>query len=111
MNGIGPRPPAPVMMGFKCLQCQGEILAPAPIYRAFNAPDVSALVYTHTKLTKCPTCGTQYICLVHGVDNEGRVMLQWTPVQTTQSAIVPPTGENMAKAIAATNLDKKIKTQ
>ena len=101
-----------IMMQFNCPTCQGPVVGPQPQLRVFNAADVSAIVCTHTRITKCPGCGATYLCLIHpqGADQEGKIMFIWTPVQTKESAIVPGTQSNMKQAVDATDLGNKIKS-
>jgi predicted RNA-binding Zn-ribbon protein involved in translation (DUF1610 family) len=107
---MGTQPVQPqAMMKFNCPQCQSEVIGPSPIPRMFNAPEVSVITYTHAKLTKCPGCGTTYVCLLSGIDQEGKVNFAWTPVQTKQSAIAPGTDQNMKNALQTTELASKIK--
>lgn len=101
----------PVMMQFKCSQCQNEMVAPQPILRVFNSLDVSSVMFTHARAYKCPNCGTAYICLLNPqcVDAEGKLLFMWTPVQTQESAIVPGNNQTMQQAVKASEIEKKIK--
>ena len=107
----GQQPQQVMMMRFNCSVCQGPMEVPQPILRVFNAPEMSMIAFEHARVRKCPGCGTAYVSILHpqGVDQEGKIMIMWTPLQTKESAIVPGTEGNMKQAMQAKEIGDKIK--
>lgn len=109
-NGQAQQPPGqPPLMEVNCSQCNTPMQVRAPAFRPFNYPDISGILFSHTHMDKCPECGTQYLCMLGGIDPSLRIMLAWTPVQTKESAIIAPTEQNMKKAVNTNQIASKIK--
>lgn len=104
----GMPPPA---MAIKCTKCQQEMLVRVPQMRLFNAQDLSCITWVHNRLERCPNCGAQYVNMLQGIDPDGRIQLSYVEIQTPESAIVPPTEQNMAEAKAKQDLENKIKLE
>ena len=110
-NTPPPNPNQQPLMEIACTSCQTKMIVRQPIPRIFNAPDVSAIVFTHTRLDKCPQCGCPHLCLLSGIDPEGHVLFMWHPVEAKQPGILAPTPENMQSAMLAKQInDSKKKT-
>jgi hypothetical protein len=105
-----PGMPQPIpTMKITCAKCQGEMIVRIPQMRLFNAQDLSSITWVHNRLEKCPNCGAQYLNMLQGIDPEGRIQLSYVPVETNESAIVPPTDQNMAAAKANQEMANKMK--
>lgn len=111
-NGTGPPQPQLAQMAkIVCLKCKEEFIVRIPIPRIINALDFTTIIFVHENFDKCPNCGQVYAFNIPHITNEGQFGMTWIPLQTEQSALVPGTDGNLAQALKADEIAKKIKLQ
>ena len=93
------------MHQFKCVRegCGTIVAGRQPIPQLFNLPTVSGIVISHERITRCPNCGSPYVCMIGGLGPNGELQFMWTPVATNQQTIAQPSGQEI-EAISKSKL-------
>lgn len=101
----------PVFSNIQCPACNEQMAVRMPMTNVFNSIPVSMVVFSHERLDRCANCGATYLCTIDGLNEQGSINLKWKRIETKESAIVPPTPSNMAKALDLDNSTKGMKKQ
>jgi hypothetical protein len=87
---------------FKCGTCGNQMMARIPPMRVYNFPEVSGVVMSHERMSKCPNCQSVYVPLIKAVKPSGEIELVWKVISTNEITATPAIPEEPAKAPAKT---------
>lgn len=73
-----------------CLNCQQGIAIEPPVIRIQNFPELSLILFSHPKFSKCPGCGSTFVVAISGFNPQGGLAFALKEVKTNQSAIIAP---------------------